>query len=171
MNPLQAVCFYHLSLYLEKRDSAACSTKTSLALTDKVILICLLGQTEEQKAFNWQVCFCHPAISESIIYSTESLNTFIRPHWSLTSLRLVVRCRYDIRSTETVFDNATRSRIVSPETNNRLFLHHERCRVVILHISCSTSQNLNCAVFCSSQVAEIISRTTCRQTCQTTGEL
>lgn len=34
----------------------------------------------------------------------------------LTGLLLVISCRYDIKSTETVFDNATRSRIVSLET-------------------------------------------------------
>ncbi len=34
----------------------------------------------------------------------------------------VISCRYDIKSTETVFDNATRSRIVSPETTSSHFI-------------------------------------------------
>lgn len=42
--------------------------------------------------------------------------TFTCDPWFL----IVIPCRYDIKSTETVFDNATRSRIVSPETMWRI---------------------------------------------------
>lgn len=83
--------------------------------------------------------------------------------WKVSVVYVVFSHRYDIKSTETVFDNATRSRIVSPEV-----IINDAMMDVLFCIWCLTPVEL---FRVCTQVAEIISRTTCRQTCQTTGEV
>lgn len=99
----------------------------------------------------------------TVIYSITYVT--IHTHWNTVSrvwfdkfvTPVCISCRYDIKSTETLFDNATRSRIVSSTQDSSVVF------------SCIFAFVRLCFLL-YFQVAEIISRISCRQTCQTTGE-